>query len=148
MPKSQRSLRNLLINPAFQLRYIFWMSATGVALIGLYSTIFYLYMRENYAILVDLSPMDQSAKDQLYRELGEIIIKLGALSAVFLTVIAVFGLILSHRAAGPLFHFKKVFEAIRAGSVDARIHLRPKDDFQEVAQSFNQMMDKMVERKD
>lgn len=140
-PQYKRSLRNLFINPRYQLRYVFWLGASGLGLIGMYSLLFYRYVRENYAILVDLSPMNEEAKAQLYRELTEVIVRISAFSVVFLVLVTVVGIIYSHRTAGPMFQFKRVFDQIKSGDTSARIHLRPNDEFKDVAQAFNQMMD-------
>jgi methyl-accepting chemotaxis protein len=144
--RHQRSFKNILINPAYQFKYIFWISMTGVILVALNASVFYYYIRENYALLVDLSPMTDEAKAQLYSELNSIILKLSAASFVFLSVVSYFGIVMSHRTAGPMFHFKRVFGQIKDGKTDARIRLRPKDDFQDVATSFNEMMDTLSKR--
>jgi methyl-accepting chemotaxis protein len=36
-----------------------------------------------------------------------------------------------------------VIDEIKSGNHNARVHLRAKDEFQDVAESFNQMMDKL-----
>lgn len=145
MSRSQRKFRNILINPRYQLKYVFWLSASGLALTLLYSAIFYFFTRENYTILVDMSPMDAAAKDQLHRELGQIVVMMGVISLGFLSVVCALGVWMSHRTAGPLFHFKRVFAAIQSGDTSARIRLRPGDDFQDVAGAFNAMMDSMAD---
>jgi methyl-accepting chemotaxis protein len=146
-PSYQRSWKNYLIDPKFQLKYAFWISGTGLLLVGAITTVFYIYIRENYAILVDLSPMTDDAKAILYDELNRIILTLSAISGFFISVITLIGIILSHRAAGAVFHFKKVFRLIAAGKHEARIQLRPNDDFQEAAVAFNEMMDSLTPAK-
>lgn len=141
MSKSNRRLANILINPKYQLKYVLWMSASGLVLVGIYSLIIYQYMKENYLLLVNLSPMDDATKAQMYRELSQLILVLGGSSVLFLAVASVLGVILSHRTAGPLYHFKRVFSEVRSGNLQARVRLRPGDDFQDVAGSFNEMMD-------
>jgi methyl-accepting chemotaxis protein len=142
-----RKFKNLLINPSYQLKYVLWINATGLVLIVLYSVLVYHYVSENYAILVDLSPMNDEAKTQLYSELKEIILRMGLVSVGFLGAVSMVGVLFSHRTAGPLYHFKKIFSEIRAGNRAARVKLRPKDDFQDVAQAFNDMMDQISEKK-
>lgn len=137
----QRQWRNFLINPRYQLKYTFWITLTGLTLIFINATVFYLYTRENYKILVDMSPMEDEAKQQLYRELYQIVLLLLGFSGLFLIVVTLFGIILSHRTAGPMYHFKRVFREIRAGKKESRIHLRMKDDFADVAEECNQMID-------
>jgi methyl-accepting chemotaxis protein len=137
----KRTLKNLLINPQYQLRYVFWLSSTGFGLVLVNALIAYSYINENYVTLVDLSPMSEEAKSQLYGELRHLILALSVVSFTFMTLIFVLGVFLSHRTAGPMYHFKRVFEEIRDGNLNQRVHLRPKDEFQDVAKSFNEMMD-------
>lgn len=141
-----RKLKNFLINPAYQLRYVFWVSTTGVVLITLYSFVVYHYVNENYSILVELSPMEDSAKAQLYKELKEIIIKLSGGSVIFLGLVSLLGVMISHKTAGAMFAFKKTFKLIKEGNTQARINLRPGDDFKDVAHAFNEMMDTVVKK--
>ena len=147
MSKKNRKLSNYLVNPRYQLKYIFWLGLTGVSLVALYSVLFYSYMRENYDILVELSPMDDASKQQLYRELNHVILLLGGISLVFLALVAIGGVALSHRTAGPLYHFKRVFNDLKAGKLESRVRLRPKDDFQDVASAFNEMIESVLAKK-
>jgi methyl-accepting chemotaxis protein len=137
---NRRQLKNILINPRYQLKYIFWLSATGLLLTVINCTIFYVFIKENYSILVELVPMPENVRNQLYSELFQIVGYLALVSFIFLLLVSALGLFLSHKTAGPLYHFKRVFTDIKSGRKDARIMLRPGDDFQDVAQSFNEMM--------
>lgn len=141
MSQANRSIKNILINPAYQLKYVFWISIGGIILIACNALIFYSYIKENYAILVDLSPMDEASKVQLYQELNVILFKLGGVSLVFMFLATLLGIKVSHATAGPLYHFKRVFNEIKNGKTDARVRLRPGDDFKDVANAFNEMMD-------
>ncbi len=142
-PSYKRSVKNLWINPSYQRKYIFWVTLTGLILIFSYSFIFYFFTKENYAILVDLSPMTDEAKQQLYKEMYQIVGLLIIGSILFLSLVSCIGLIYSHRTAGPLYHFKRIFYEVKNGNLSARVKLRPKDDFKDVAQAFNEMMDSL-----
>jgi hypothetical protein len=132
---------NYLLNPRYQLKFIFWLTIPGLCLIAVNALIFYYYVRENYSILVDLSPMTEAAKSQLYSELNSIIIKLVSFSAFFLAVVIFLGLVLSHRTVGPLYRLKRVCEAVCNDDIaGAEIQLRPKDDFKDVADSFRSVI--------
>jgi len=139
----KRSWKNYLIDPTFQLKYAFWISGTGVMIVGSIAALFYRYIRENYAILVELSPMTDELKIHMWAELDRIMIQLGLISAIFLVCVTLLGIVLSHKAAGAVYQFKKVFRQIADGQTDTRIRLRPGDDFQEAAQEFNRMMDRL-----
>ena len=142
--KNRRHLKNFLLNPAYQIKYVFWISATGISLILINMGVFYSFIRENYKLLVDMSPMEDTVKAQLYTELNQIIIYLGIFAMFFVVATVLFGIILSHRTVGPMYHFKRVFREISQGKKDARVRLRPKDDFKDVADEFNRMMDSIT----
>jgi methyl-accepting chemotaxis protein len=142
--QNKRKFFNFMINPRFQLKFVLGVTLPGLAVIATYSAVVYSKVQENYQILVELSPMTDEAKTQLYSELNRMLISLGAGSFVFMCAMAVLGIVFSHRTAGPLYHFKRVFKDIAEGKTDTRIRLRPSDDFKDVADAFNEMADKRV----
>ena len=137
----RRKVRNFLINPKYQLRYVLWTTLIGLVLILVDTLVFYYFTKENYKLLVDMSPMEDNVKLQLYHELHMILGYLSMFSIVFLASTALLGIIISHRTAGPLYRFRQVFLQIQKGDVSARIHLRPKDDFLDVAEECNKAID-------
>ena len=147
MMKSQRKFKNFIINPKFQFHYIFWTSTAGLLLIALNDYVFYHFTKENYMLLVELSPMTDEAKQQLFAELNKIIFLLGGFSILFLIIVLLVGVIFSHRVAGPLYKMKLTFNRIKNGERDLRVFFRPKDDFKDVAQSCNEMLDSLQEKK-
>lgn len=140
-PRNKRSIKNFLINPRFQLKYIFWLGTSGLLLVCINAGIFYYFMHENYTLLVELSPMTEQARQQLYGELKNILIVLGVASLIFLTLISLVGLVISHRAAGPVFHMNRVLTNILNGNPNQRVHLRPNDEFQDLAHNLNKVLD-------
>lgn len=145
-PKYKRHLKNYLINPKFQIRYVLFMVLSSICLVVIYSTLTYHYFRENYTLLVDLSPMTIEAKAVLYAELHAFIMQIGTISILFIIGIGFLGIIVSHKTAGAVFHFNKIFKSILGGNLRARVNLRPGDDFQEEAKNFNLMMDKITKQ--
>jgi methyl-accepting chemotaxis protein len=64
--------------------------------------------------------------------------------ALFFMIASFFlGIYFSHRTAGPMYRFSKVFESAGMGNYKERIKLRPNDDFQDVAELFNKLMDRV-----
>ena len=139
----KRKFKNFLLNPSYQLKYVLWLTGTGLCLVTLNAAVFYTYTKENYDFLVQMSPMTDEAKALLYHELHSIILTLLGISLLFCLLMGILGIVISHRTAGPLFHFKRVFNEIKKGNVNQRVRLRPKDDFKDVAQAFNEMMDQL-----
>lgn len=143
MESRRRKLKNYWLNSQFQGRYIRALLASSCIAMVLYGVVFYRHVKENYDTLVKISPMPDESKEQLYKELNDIIMYLSASSAVFLVLVALIGLIYSHRVAGPLFKIKSVCKDICDGNVNARIKLRPNDEFRDVAEQLNKMIDKL-----
>ncbi len=144
--KPKRNYRNFLIHPQYQWKYVFWLSATGLALVIMNALIFYHFVGENYRTLVAMAPMTDDVRNQLVRELSQIIIVLSISAVAFLGFAFLFGIVFSHRTAGPMYRLKKTFQEVAEGNLESRIQLRPGDDFHDVADAFNQMMDKVSYR--
>jgi methyl-accepting chemotaxis protein len=139
-----RKLRNYLINPPHQLKLVFLTAVTGVLMVIANAVIFFVFIREHFATLLDLIPTNGLLQFQLYSELRHIVLTMILISFVWITLLCLYAIVMSHRAAGALYRFKAVFDEIRAGKRESRIKLRPKDDFQEVAKSFNAMMETLL----
>lgn len=140
---NRRRVTTLLLNPRYQLKFVLLVMGSSLCLAAANAGVFYHYVSENYSILVDLSPMTDEAKQQLYRELHQIVISMTMISIGFSGLAGIVALWLSHRTAGPLYRFRRVFEQIAEGQRDLRVNLRPGDEFQEVADAFNVMMDRL-----
>ena len=144
---AKRQLSNLLINPKFQKKYVFWVSSTGIILTCINATIIYFFTKENYEFLVEMLEMTEEARGQMYQELYQIIGLLGVSSIVFMIIVSIWGIILSHRVAGPLHKLKMSIENIKNGETDTRVFFRKNDHFQDLAISFNDMMDELTKDK-
>ena len=142
-PKSRkdRSIKNLILFPKYQFKIFFMTVISGFLLICMNSLVFYSFTKENYKILVDLSPMEDVVKHQLYLELNQIILLLTAASTASLILFGLLAIYLSHKTAGPLYRLKKEFKEIHSGKRGNKIFLREGDDFQEVMDDFNQVID-------
>jgi len=141
--KSRRLFRNFIINEYFQWKFIGWhILFSGITTIT-YGGFFYFYTKENYNTLVDLSGISIEVKQQLYKELTEIILILGSMSFFFLATVILISLIFSHRIAGPLYQLKIACEKIAQGDKKVRVKFRENDEFKDLEKSFNNMLDKI-----
>lgn len=130
------------------MKYIFWTTSWGILLIALNAIVFYSFISENYEVFVELNDITDEAKTVLFQELDRIVLLLSSVSILFLLLVSVLGIFLSHKIAGPMYKFKKTFIAIKNGSLDERIYLRPKDQFKDVAFEFNEMMNEITSKND
>jgi len=129
----KRTWAGFLINPAFQMRYFLWITFVGTAIVVSYSVVIYeFFLREQMLNLPEgpapfFNPMDIMA----------------LIALCFILIMSIIVFVLSHRTAGALYHFKKVFNEIKGGNHGLRVRLRKNDDFQDVAAAFNEMMDEL-----
>ena len=68
------------------------------------------------------------------------------LGAVFL-LLAVHSLLVSHRIAGPLFRFQRVFESVAGGDFGVRANIRKHDYLHTHAKSLNEMIESLERRR-
>lgn len=142
-PKKQRSLKNLLIIPAFQGRLAFFIVFVGVVCTALNAYLYHSYVVGSYDFILKYSTLSQDLIEGRYRDLYVFGLALGLVTLLIVLLISIWALFVTHRAAGSVYHIKRVVEAIRSGNLSERVHLREKDEFQDLAQSFNQMMDEL-----
>ncbi len=67
------------------------------------------------------------------------------MSAIYVVIIIVFGLFISHKMAGPVYRIKRTLEEASTGKIDLctlRFRLRKRDELQDLADSLNNFLDK------
>ncbi len=139
--QKQRSMRNLLINKSAQGPVILIVLLCGFVCSAFNGVLYYIYVKESYDVIFVDTTFPQFLVQARYDDLLNFGLVLVVLSLTITVVTALFALAISHRAAGACYRLQAVIEEIKAGNMDARVHLRQKDEFQELAQSFNEMMD-------
>ncbi len=56
---------------------------------------------------------------------------------IFLILIGLLSLFLSHRIAGPIYRFQKILREAEKGNLSTAVHLRKTDEFKELSRDFN-----------
>lgn len=65
--------------------------------------------------------------------------------AIYVLFVVLISAILSHKMAGPVYHFERVCKAIAKGDFSQRVHLRKGDQLTDLQDEFNKMMDRIEE---
>ena len=115
----------------------------GFLSFALNGLLFYLFVQKNYLLIFGAADVPQYLAESLMRDLRQFSLILLVLSVLVTLVIAFYLLVLTHRAAGAAYHIHRVIEEIKSGNSNARVHLRQKDEFRDLAQSFNEMVDEL-----
>lgn len=131
--------RNFLINPRFQFRFAFVMASWVIGL----SLAFPLVLSEALTAITDLLVRDPRGPEvaQILAAKQEILRALVIFEVLSVLVIFVLGVFLSHRIAGPLYKLNMYLrESARTGRLKPNLQFRSGDNFQELAQSYNEMV--------
>ena len=140
MNKNDRNV--LLINPHFQFRFIgLLVFATFLAI-----SIFYLSEIFFFKEMIEKGMSANLPEDHIYFDL--ISSQKNFMDKVFLITsivvflfLLIFGLLLSHRIAGPLHKLNESLEDLAANKKIKKITFRKKDFFRELPDSFNKVVD-------
>ncbi len=122
--------RTILVKKSLQLKYIAVIFASVVVaalLIGgdIYYTMTRLLLSENPAL------------NSMIAEVNRVILlKL----ALYLGIIFLVSLFVSHRFAGPIYRFEKSAQSVAAGDLTHRVSLRTGDELLELQEEFNAMV--------
>lgn len=66
--------------------------------------------------------------------------------AIYVLFVVLISAVLSHKMAGPVYRFEQTCKAIAKGDFSQRVHLRKGDQFTELQDEFNKMMDVVESR--
>lgn len=132
--------------PLFQGRIVLLVVFAGLACSALNGFLYFTYVLDSYDFLLQHSTLPEALEDQRFDDLVKFGLSLAFITVVATLAIAVWGLFLTHRAAGAIYHLQRVVDEIKAGDLGARVRLRRTDEFQDLANSFNDMMDRLQKR--
>jgi nitrogen fixation/metabolism regulation signal transduction histidine kinase len=144
--QQKRSRKSVLRMAGFQGRIFLFIVLAGCVSMTLNGYLFYSYVADSYDFILRHSSLPQEVTDDRQRELFVLWISLTLISMLIILIIAIWALFLTHRATGPVYHVRRVIDEIRSGNRAARVRLRKKDEFQELASSFNSLMDELGQR--
>jgi methyl-accepting chemotaxis protein len=130
--------RTLLVNPQFQLRAMALPTILSVATV---TALIFALFRVLLASRFDAG----DAGSVLETEEARWLLNSLAGSLGFAALMVIIGLLETHRAAGAIFKMQRHIRRVAEGSLGARLHLRRRDHFQDVADDFNRMVENLRE---
>lgn len=141
--KHNRSLRNVLLTRKFHLTFFGLWIVIALLLVVFANLFLYLWIQEYFQGYHSVISESQA----LYIRFRSVLVQALAVEALLLAV-GIFALarLTAHRIAGPYIRMRQVFDAIREGKHDARLTFREYDQLDDVASSFNAMMDALTKQ--
>jgi methyl-accepting chemotaxis protein len=138
-PPAPRIKRHtLIIKKGLQAKFVILVMASVVFALGLVGwELYYTFGRD---IVRDL--MDPGLYE-LFLELNKVLV---AKLAIYLVVVVVVAVFLSHKLAGPIYRFERSARLVGEGDLTHRVHLRKGDELIELQDEFNAMVQALQER--
>lgn len=138
-PNYKAMRRTFLINKKLQGKY--------ALMIGGVLT-FVLALMEAHAFLVIRMIQPEFGDPVLLEPLKSLQLWMLASGLIFIVVIPILSIFISHKIAGPLFRFEKTLrEALQSKGPVPPIHLRRGDELQSLADLINQLLDRFQNKK-
>lgn len=135
MPKFQR--KTIFIKKDLQIKFVLF-----VLLSVLFGMVLFGY--QFLSFLQDLFKEHPVLLQKVYEEGPALLYPLIIKSTIFFALLAIVSALLSHRIAGPIYHFEKVCKEVKNGNNKARVKLRKGDALSDFAQSFNSMLNALT----
>ncbi|OGA17621.1 MAG: hypothetical protein A3I63_03705 [Betaproteobacteria bacterium RIFCSPLOWO2_02_FULL_66_14] len=139
--KEHRSKASLLINPRFQGQVVAFIVLAGFFCVVVTAYFYYSYVVNSYDFILQNSTLPPEIIEERYSDLYNLWVSLSLINVIIILVIAGWSLFITHRVAGSIYHVKRVIDEVKSGNAKARVHLREKDAFQDLANSLNEMLD-------
>lgn len=141
----RRHLRNYLLDPKLQLRYTLIMVVLSSLLVAGLGSIWYRQMRETSRIIEvkALTTMTDQELGVLETDIAEqdrfrLLVLIG-FGVLFAFAVAGYGIILTHKVAGPLFKISLYMTKVKEGNLSPIYDLRKGDQLRDFFDSFKQM---------
>ncbi len=132
MPKYQR--KTIFIKKDLQIRFILF-----VLLSVLFGMVLFGYQFLNF--MQEVFKEHPTLLQHVYEEGPALVYPLIIKSTIFFALLAIVSALLSHRIAGPIYHFERICREVKEGDKKARVRLREGDTMFDLAKVFNAMLD-------
>jgi len=135
-PQKSFHRRTIFIKKKLQIRYMLLICLSvlcGLTIMTMELTLTFNELFDSYPILM------QPLYDAFLPILSNFFYKI----AIYILFVILISAILSHKMAGPIYRFEQTCKAIAKGDFSQRVHLRKGDQFVELQEEFNKMMDRV-----
>ena len=144
--RTQRKLRNMLLDRGFQLKYVGFVLSLSLVLSMALGFFLIKQMTENSRMVLLDSDLDPVFREALIASDAQSVWVLVAMLAVFNVFLAIGTIVLTHRVVGPVYVFRRFLKEIEEGSLPPVRKLRKGDEFVRAHQQLCATVDALRER--
>ena len=141
--RGARRLKNFLIDPHYQLKYILYFTSLAVAIWGGAFAWLVFNVDSFFTWLTKSESANPDLLLQIHQLSDSIIwISLGTLF-LFLILSSLLAILVTHRVAGPMVAINKVIEDMTDGNYNSTRPLRKYDELESIAENLKALQDKL-----
>ncbi|HKI73908.1 MAG TPA: hypothetical protein VJ998_04665 [Pseudomonadales bacterium] len=146
MSRKQRKLKNMLVNPGFQLKLTLYYVVSGLVFFGAIVGLSYTKLSKVRHLMNDNPLMNFQIQSQVNDLMFQVIqfTLLGFVAYIILS--SLFALIISHKIAGPVVAIRAFIEQLKMGNYDYKRNLRPNDELNEIMDALKELAPLLKER--
>lgn len=142
----QRSMKNILLRPEFQLKYSFYFVGMTLVTMGAVFLLFLLSLEDMVSTLAVVYRIEPEVVGAIQQSLRTATFTTIAVAVLFGIISVSLGIILTHRLVGPMVPIRRLIRQLTDGEYGVQGRLRTKDDYQEVMSELNGLSKKLMER--
>lgn len=142
----QRSMKNILLRPEFQLKYSFYFVGVTLLTMGLVFLLFLLSLDDMVSTLATIYRIEPEIIGAIQQSLKTATFTTIAVAVLFGAISVSLGIILTHRLVGPMVPIRRLIQQLNNGEYGVQGRLRNKDDYQEIMAELNQLSKTLLER--
>jgi len=145
---NQRKISNYWINSKFQSKFLLWVAAPSLGLVSVIFGLSYAFFRTYYNVIIESGPLNADGTSALAGDIQFSLILIAMTCLIFVGFMILLSIIASHKTAGPMYKLEREFIMVASGEKKlGKLSFRDYDDFQEIAQAYNNLIDKIQEPK-
>ncbi|MCB0350254.1 MAG: hypothetical protein KDD38_03665 [Bdellovibrionales bacterium] len=146
MSKQKRELKNFIINWPLQSRITYYFTAMCLGLVGLMMFFMNSHINNVREIIANVSGMAMTSQLEIDIALTQLLST--ALGFLLLAIVgaALYGVIISHRIAGPMYAIIKYIESLKAGKFNEPRTLRPYDELRPIMEALQDLAETMQKK--
>lgn len=134
--KHRRS--SYISKPNFQIKLTLVLMLVVTIVANLVGGIVYLFLSEKVQSLMAANP-EAFAGIEMADVAGFLVPKILMAEAISLCLVFVLAVLITHTIAGPVYRLEKEAGEVAKGDLSKLVRLRPRDEFKELADAFNEM---------
>lgn len=143
MIQHPRKIRNFLIRPKFQLKYMFYFWVSGLSIFGVFLALTFSKLNDLKYAIGNSPAVDFGLQKQMNNTLLELIIFALAAVLLFSVVTFFYSIIITHRVAGPMLAIKAFIDELIKGNYTYNRSLRQYDELHPIMDSVKELAEKL-----